>query len=120
MDWQIEYYKKKNGNIPVLEFLLKLNPKIRVKAYNEIRLLREYGIYLKEPYVKSIKGEKYKGIYELRINQGNDTSRIFYFTYNKNIFIMLNGFIKKTNKTPKAELEKAKKYKIDYEERCKS
>ena len=29
MDWRVEYYKKENGKIPVLEYLLKLTPKIR-------------------------------------------------------------------------------------------
>jgi len=73
---------------------------------------------LKEPYVKSIKGEQYKGIYELRIKLGSDASRVFYFTYQRDTFVSLNGFLKKTNKTPKTELEKARKYKIDYEKRC--
>nr|WP_269144185.1 type II toxin-antitoxin system RelE/ParE family toxin [Clostridium guangxiense] len=101
-----------------MEFLLSLSPKMRAKAYSEIELLKEHGIYLKEPYVKSIKGEKYKGIYELRIKLGTDASRIFYFTYQDNKFILLSGFLKKTNKTPSIELEKARKYKDDFEKRC--
>ena len=37
-----------------------------------------------------------------------------------NTFVLLSGFIKKTEKTPKLELEKALKYKLDYEMRCKN
>lgn len=118
MDWKIEFYQKENGNIPLREFLKSLSPRLRAKAYNEIQLLQEHGIYLKEPYVKPIKGEQYKGIYELRIKLGTDPSRIFYFTYHKNIFVLLNGFIKKTDKTPKQEIEKAKRYKEDFIRRC--
>ena len=59
MDWQVEYYKKENGKIPVLEYLLTLNPKIRAKAFSEIELLEKHGTDLREPYTKPIKGEKY-------------------------------------------------------------
>lgn len=118
LKWEIEYYKKVNGNIPVVTFLKNLSPKMRAKAYNEIELLQEHGRYLREPYVKPIKGAKYKGLFELRIRLGTDVSRIFYFLYNRNMFVLLNGFLKKTNKTPKCELEKAIKYKNDYENRC--
>jgi phage-related protein len=101
-----------------MEFLLALPPKLRAKTYREIELLQEHGIYLKEPYVKTIKGEQYKELYELRIKLGSDASRIFYFTYHKDTFVLLNGFLKKTNKTPRTELERAIRYKNDYEKRC--
>jgi phage-related protein len=64
------------------------------------------------------KGEQYKGIYELRMKLGSDASKIFYFTYHGDTFILLSGFLKKTNKTPKTELDKARKYKSDFEKGC--
>ena len=118
MEWQVEYYKKENGKIPVLEYLLSLNPKMRAKAFSEIELLEKHGAMLREPYVKPIKGAKYKDIFELRIKFASDISRIFYFTFRKNTFVLLNGFTKKSDKTPRAELDKAVKYKEDYERRC--
>lgn len=80
--------------------------------------MQEHGIYLKEPYVKPIKGDQYKALYELLMKLGSDSSRIFYFTYHKDTFVLLNGFLKKTNKTPNTELEKARKYRYDYKKRC--
>jgi phage-related protein len=66
------------------------------------------------PYVKSIRGEKYQGLWELRIQQGSDVSRIFYFLPVGNTFILLHGFLKKTQKIPPQELETALRYKADY------
>ena len=55
--------------------------------------------------------------FELRCQSGNNISRILYFFYCDNKIIMTNGFIKKTNKTPKKEIELAKLRKADYIER---
>ena len=38
MDYDVEYYQKENGNVPVLDFLLSLQPKMRAKAFSEIEL----------------------------------------------------------------------------------
>ena len=117
MDYEVEYYKKENGEIPVVNFLLTLPKKIKAKAFSEIELLKKHGKNLKEPYVKPIKGLKYKGIFELRVKFASDISRIFYFCYSNNTFVLLNGFIKKTPETPINELEKALRFKKDYERR---
>jgi len=118
MEWQVEYYKKENGTIPVLEYLLTLPPKLRAKAFSEIELLEKHGSDLREPYTKPIKGDKYKDLFELRIKFSSDISRIFYFTFRNNTFVLLHGFTKKTDKTPPTELERALRYKEDYERRC--
>lgn len=118
MNRQVEYYKKENGKIPVLEYLLSLPPKMRAKAFSEIELLEKHGSDLREPYTKPIKGEKYRGLYELRIKFSSDISRIIYFTFRNNTFVLLHGFTKKTEKTPQGELERALRYKENYERRC--
>lgn len=76
------------------------------------------GRTLTEPYVKPMKESKNKGIYGLRIRFSTEISRIFYFCYQQNTFILLNGFVKKTNKTPERVLEEVGEYKVDYESRC--
>ncbi|MBS4007241.1 MAG: type II toxin-antitoxin system RelE/ParE family toxin [Clostridium sp.] len=118
MDWEVEFYQKENGEIPVEDFLLSLNSKLRAKAYSDILLLKKLGINIREPFSTAIKGVRYKGLFELRVKFSSDVTRIFYFLYKKNTFILLHGFVKKTNKTPIKELEKALSYKFDYERRC--
>ena len=90
-----------------------------IMGAKEIELLRNLGSELREPYVKPIKGDKNKGLYELRIKFSNDIARIFYFTYYNNKYILLHGFIKKTMKTPRNEIERARKYMEDYMRREK-
>lgn len=94
--------------------MINLEPKLRAKAFYDIEILQEYGTQLKGPYMKSIKGKKYKDLYELRIKFSNDIARIFYFTYYNQEIILLNGFIKKTMKIPKKELDRAKRYMDDF------
>ena len=120
MDWTVEYYQKKNGSVPVEDFLLTLNPKLRAKAYSDIMLLRQLGINIRAPYSAPIKGDKYKGLYELRTKFSSDIARIFYFLFDKNKFVLLHGIVKKANKPPGRELDRALSYKKDYEKRCKN
>ena len=70
LDWVVEYYQKENGEIPIEDFLLTLNPKLHAKAYSE------------------------------------------------NKFVLLHGFVKKVNKPPERELDRALIYKLDYERKC--
>ncbi|MCM1143150.1 MAG: type II toxin-antitoxin system RelE/ParE family toxin [Blautia sp.] len=118
--FDLEFYRKENGKIPVLDFLYSLNPKLRAKAFSDIELLKKLGNELKEPYVKPIKGKNNKGLYELRIKFSSDIARIFYFTYYNNKFVLLYGFIKKTMKTPGREIDKAREYMEDYRRRADS
>ncbi len=117
MAWRVDYYQKENGEIPVLEFLRSLEPKLRAKTQSTIDLLEACGTNLKEPYVSSVKGEKYKGLWELRVKFASDITRVFYFTFKGNTFILLHGFRKKTGKTPSGELDRAMRYKRDFERR---
>lgn len=61
--------------------------------------------------------EKSYGIFELRAKVGTDISRVLYFFYYEGRIVLTHGFIKKTQRTPAGEIEKAKKYRIDYIER---
>jgi len=110
----IEFYEKENGDIPVEKFLLELNIKMRAKLVGLVQILQEKGSQIREPYSKHL-GD---GIFELRGKVGNDISRVLYFFYYDGKIILTNGFVKKTQKTPKAEIERAKAYRIDHLERC--
>ncbi|MDT0645624.1 type II toxin-antitoxin system RelE/ParE family toxin [Zunongwangia sp. F260] len=63
-------------------------------------------------YLKAIKGAK--GLYEARIKLGSNIWRVFCFFDEGKLVILLNGFTKKTQKTPKTEIDKALKLKETY------
>lgn len=90
MEWNVIYYERENGEEPAFEFIASLPPKHRAKALWEVRLLAENGTGLREPYATSIKGDKYKGLFELRVKQGSDISRVFYFLPVGNTFVLQN------------------------------
>jgi phage-related protein len=62
--------------------------------------------------LKSIEGRK--GLYEIRIEVGNNIFRIFCCFDKGNLVILFNGFQKKTQKTPAKELDKAEKLMNEY------
>ena len=55
-----------------------------------------------------------KNLFYLRIKQGSDIFRIFFCYDEGNLVILMNGFTKKTQKTPKSEINKAINIKKDY------
>ncbi len=56
------------------------------------------------------------GVYELRVTYGNNELRIFFIYDGDTIVILLNGFKKKTQKTPSQEINKAIKLRKEYYE----
>lgn len=70
-----------------------------------------------ETYLKHLKGTD--GLYEVRVQVGNDIFRIFCFFDQGQLIILINGFQKKSQKTPKREIEKALKIKKEYEQEKK-
>lgn len=111
--FDVDFYTLPDGTKPVQEFLDSLNVKMRAKALGSLKILQERGNTLREPFSKPID----KGVFELRIKFASDITRIFYFFFDGKKIIMTNGFVKKTQKTPRREIEKALKYKADYERR---
>jgi phage-related protein len=93
-----------NNEVPVLDFIISLNPKQQAKIYREIELLRKFGNELHFPHVRKMEGEKYNSLWELRIEFSSDVFRIFYFMHYQNKSVLLHGFQKKTKKTPAKEL----------------
>ncbi len=106
----VEFFEKKDGTFPAEEFILSQDIKMRAKIFRILELLEINGNNLKEPYSKFLED----GIFEVRAKQGSDITRILYFFVIGKKIILTNGFVKKTNKTPKSEIEKAKKYREEY------
>jgi phage-related protein len=115
MKWNIEFYETTTGASPVTDFIDPLSAREKAKIGRYIELLEEYGLTLREPYVKSIQG--HRKLWELRIPVNPRTCRIFYFHYRENTLVMLHAFWKKAAKTPRKELDIADKRMKDYEER---
>ena len=114
--YSVEFYKDKDGNEPVKEYISSLASKndkdSRInlnKIRDYIKTLSEYGTRAGEPYVKHIEGE----IWELRPLR----NRILFFGYDGDRIILLSHFIKKTQKTPQREIDKAKRLMKDHKER---
>lgn len=111
--FDIDFYRKENGSCPVEQFLDSLDSKMRAKLLRTIELLQQNGNELREPYSKSL-GD---GIFELRVKQATDISRVLYFFVVKHKIVLTNGFVKKTQRTPIKEIDLARKYKEDYLQR---
>ena len=112
----IYFYKDRNGNEPVKEYLAELAAKkdkdSRIKL-NKIRdymkTLSVYGTQAGEPYIKHLDGE----IWELRPLR----DRILFVAWVNGSYVLLHQFMKKTQKTPASEIEKAKRELADIVER---
>lgn len=108
---QIILYQKQNWKIPVKEFLNDLatkNPDLYAKILQKIDLLLLDRLWSDE--VKYI----WDKIYELRIKQSTNISRIFYFTIQNKEVILLDWIIKKSQKLDTSIIERIKKYKDDF------
>jgi phage-related protein len=93
------------------DFLLAQPQKIQDKIYKIIEII-EFQQRIPEKYLKHIKGQK--GLYEARITLGSNIWRVFCFFDKGRLVILLNGFQKKSQKTPKTEIEKAVLLMRDY------
>lgn len=106
--YDIYFYRDSRGNQPVLDYLRELEGRkdkdSRIK-FNKIgdyiEALSKYGTQLTEPYIKHLEGE----IWELRPLR----DRIIFVAWHDKSFVLLHYFTKKTQKTPRREIEKAKR-----------
>ena len=113
--YTVEFYETQDGECQVWDFLEGL----RIKAASNkdariqhkqaslyIELLQQNGTHMNENITKHLED----GIWELR--PGNN--RVFYFFFQDDIFVLLHQFRKQSQKTPKREIEKAKRERDDY------
>jgi phage-related protein len=113
--------KKKFRNVIIYknyfeDFFVKQRQKVKDKIIWTFNLIEELPT-VPETYLKHLEGTK--GLYEIRVQQGNDIFRILCFFDEGKIVVLANGFQKKTNKTPKQEIIKALKIKEEYYEQKK-
>lgn len=94
------------------EFFEKQRDKVKAKIVWTFDLVEELE-KVPETYLKHI--ENTEGLFEIRVQQGSDIFRIFCFFDQGQLIVLTNGFQKKTQKTPKKEIDKALKIKKEYE-----
>ena len=94
-----------------LEFFEKLKPEVKKKFNWTLQLIATID-RVPEKYFKYMTGSA--GIFEIRVEVGSDIYRVFSFFDKGQLIILLNGFQKKSQKTPTTELELAEKLKKQY------
>ena len=93
------------------EFLRKQPAKVQNKIFKIIEAIETLE-RIPSQYLKHLANTD--GLYEARIKLGSNIWRVFCFFDKGKLVILLNGFQKKTQKTPKSEIDKALKLKDDY------
>ena len=113
--YEIEFYETEDGKCPIWDFLEALrlkaptNKDARIQhkqASLYIELLQQNGTHMNAEITKHLDD----GIWELR----PENNRVFYFFYQNDTYVLLHQFRKKSQKTPKREIEKAKTERNDY------
>lgn len=100
--YNIYFYQTSSGREIILSFIDSLDIEIKAKVRNGIRLLGQHGLMIiNTPWIKKV--NKNPPIYELRIRSKIEI-RLLFFPSGNNNFIIVHGFVKKTNKLPKQEL----------------
>ncbi len=110
----VEFYRLPNGNSPIEEFLDSLNGKQAQKVLWVLQLVEELDVVPRQYFKKLVDSE---GIWEVRIQFGNDIFRLLGFFESGTLLILTNGFAKKTQKTPPQEIALAVHRKEEYRTR---
>ena len=94
-----------------LDFYNAQKPEVQLKINWTIGLIRDLPV-IPEKYFKHLEGTD--GLFELRVKVGSNIIRIFCCFDDGNLVILLNGFQKKTNKTPRQEINRAEQIQREY------
>lgn len=101
-----QFFESATGRVPVREWLLSLLPEDR-KILGDDTRTAEFGWPVGMPLCRSIKG--HKGLWEIRSNLSDGRIARVFFCVHEEVMVLLNGFIKKIQKTPEKELSIASK-----------
>lgn len=110
---EIKFYEDRAGRVPVIEFLDSLDLKMRQKMLRAIQALQDIGM----PFEFRYQSHWTIAYFEHRDKAETNISRVMYFFVVGDRAVLTHGFIKKTEKTPPREIERAKKIRNDYIER---
>lgn len=108
---EIKFYKTRSGRCPVEEYLDSLSAK-QVRKITWVLNLIEHHDRIPKEYFKKLSGTS--DIWEVRIQLGSNIFRLLGFVDGGKFVVLTNGFTKKSQKTPKREIEIAQQRKEDY------
>ncbi len=111
MERSVIFYRTTNGKCPIQDFLDSLSGKVAQKVTWVLKLLEDLDT-VPSTYFKKLTGTE--EIWECRVTFGSNAYRIFCFFAGNSVVVLTHGFAKKSQKTPKAEIEKAESYRKDY------
>jgi phage-related protein len=103
--WTNEFYLETDNSSPVEEFLDNLDIKTRARFRWSMEQLRVRNVQAREPLVRHLEGD----LWELREESSTNIYRIVYFFFTERRIVFLHGFQKKTQRTPRRELEIAQR-----------
>ena len=115
MAWQVDFYEDAQGNAPVEAFLDGLTEKQRAKLLAAIKKLEEYGPTLPFPYSSQVEGK----LRELRTRMGKTRLRILYYCDGNQVFQLLHGIVKDTEKLEQSDIGAARARMTNHENRVK-
>jgi len=107
----VVFYKDREGNVPVLEWLDVLPVKIQDKCVVKIERLRELGHELRRPEADLLR----KGVYELRVGREGMNYRILYFFHGRVAAVLAHGLTKE-QEVPVKDIERALERKQLFEQ----
>ena len=110
MNRTVLFYRTVDGKCPVQEFQDFLPGRVAQKIVWVLRLLEDMDI-VPASYFKKLAGTE--DIWECRIQFGSNAYRIFFFFLNNSV-VLTHGFVKKSQKTPAREIERAEAYRRDF------
>ena len=108
---EIIFYKTEKSDCPVEKFLDSLNSRQAKKVAWVLQLVEDIAL-VPIQYFKKLDGTD--NIWEVRVDSGNDTFRLLGFFDKGNLVILGNAFQKKSQKTPKSEIERTIKIREEY------
>jgi phage-related protein len=112
----VNFYRPPDGNSPVEEFLDSLTGKQAQKVLWVLQLIEDLEVIPRQYFKKLVDSE---GIWEVRIQFGNDIFRLLGFFAGGTLLILTNGFAKKTQKIPSPEIALAVRRMEEYMARRK-
>jgi len=107
------YYQDLKGRKQVKEFIDRFEEKTRAKILARIEFLEDHWHEVRRPFVDKVD----KDLYELRVEFAWNNVRVLYAYMFKDYIVLLHGFVKKTDRIPENDKQKARTRMLDFQVR---